>query len=91
MVLNPGAVLEIGSGHVAGNDVSAGIAEKVLADGVQSGGAILSGGVVDVLFGGIVSGMAVSAAAAKLLVFSDGTDIDPTISAAAAASFEPAV
>jgi autotransporter passenger strand-loop-strand repeat protein len=59
--------------------VSAGITEKVLASGVQSGGAILSGGLVDVLAGGIVSGMAVSSGG-KLVVFSGGTDIDPTIS-----------
>jgi hypothetical protein len=79
MTFSSGAVLEVGSDYVAAADVSAGITEKVLASGVQSGGAILSGGLVDVLAGGIVSGVAVSSGG-KLVVFSGGTDIDPTIS-----------
>src|SRR5262249_54326751 len=60
VTLLTGGILELGDGHIGSGDVSRGFPEKVLDGGTQAGGAILSGGRVDVLFLGTVSGTTVS-------------------------------
>jgi autotransporter passenger strand-loop-strand repeat protein len=78
VTLLTGAILELGDGHVGSGDVSRGFPEKVIDGGTQAGGAILSGGRVDVLFLGIVSGTTVSSGG-RIVVSNAGKAIDVTI------------
>jgi autotransporter passenger strand-loop-strand repeat protein len=78
VTLLTGAILELGDHYVASGDVSRGFPEKVLNGGTQAGGAILSGGRVDVLFLGIVSGTTVSSGG-KIVVSNFGKAVDITI------------
>ena len=58
--LSAGAILEFASGYVGSNNIVPGRLVKVVAGGTQSGGAVLSGGVLDILSGGIASGVTLS-------------------------------
>ena len=78
VTLLTGAILELGDGHVGSGDVSRGFPERVINGGTQAGGAILSGGRVDVLFLGIVSGTTVSSGG-SIVVSNAGKAIDVTI------------
>lgn len=52
--------------YVGSGNVGAGITEKVLAGGLQSGGAVLGGAVLDVLSGGIASGLVAASGMLRL-------------------------
>ena len=56
----PAPSCKLKANHVASGNVSNGITEELLAGGTQSGGVVLSGGVVACLSGGVASGVTIS-------------------------------
>ena len=67
MKIFPGAIAEAGSGFVGTVDNIPGVTLKVLSAGTISGGAALAGDLVEVLSGGLVSGLTVSGGATEIV------------------------
>ena len=89
LALRAGAVVVVGQGHVASGNISSGITELVENGGIQSGGTILSGGILEIPANGVVGSVVTVSSGGKLLVFGGGTDIGASVSAGGTGEMPP--
>ena len=75
----PGGIAEAGSGFVGTIDNIPGVTLKVLSAGTISGGVALAGNLVEVLSGGLVSGLTFSSGATEIVVFFCGFAAAPPL------------